>query len=187
MTLYLFAGPNGSGKSTIIAQYIKENNLKNVEYICPDIYAQSIFSNIKDEKERYISAIKFSEYKRTKLLNENKPLIVETVLSRIDKIDFVKLAKEKGYKVISIFVCTNSPEINIGRVENHVSEGGHDVPTDRLKDRYYKSLENLKPLYETSDEIYIYDNTVKPRLVAAKIDDVNYIAENAPDWAKIED
>ncbi len=99
----------------------------------------------------------------------------------------MKLAKEKGYKAISIFVCTNSPEINIGRVKNRVSEGGHDVPTDRLKDRYYKSLENLKPLYETSDEIYIYDNTVKPRLVAAKIDDANYIAENAPDWAKIED
>ena len=58
---------------------------------------------------------------------------------------------------------------------------------DRLKDRYYKSLENLKLLYKLSNEIYIYDNTVKPNLVAAKIDDVNYIAENAPDWAKIED
>lgn len=187
MILYLFAGPNGSGKSTIIAEYIKEHNLKNVEYICPDIYAQSIFSNIENEKDRYISAIKFSEYKRTKLLNENKPLIVETVLSRVDKIDFVKLAKEKGYKVISVFVCTDSPEINIERVKRRVVEGGHDVPIDRLKDRYYKSLENLKPLYETSDEIYVYDNTIKPRLVAAKIDDVNYIAENAPVWAKIKD
>lgn len=187
MILYLFAGPNGRGKSTIIAEYIKEHNLKNVEYICPDIYAQSIFSNIENEKDRYISAIKFSEYKRTKLLNENKPLIVENVLSRIDKIDFVKIAKEKGYKVVSIFVCTDSPEINIERVKRRVVEGGHDVPVDRLKDRFYKSLENLKPLYEISDEIYIYDNTVKSRLVAAKIDDVNYIAENAPAWAKIKD
>ena len=48
MTLYLFAGPNGSGKSTIIANYIREYHLENVEYVCPDIYASELFAGIED-------------------------------------------------------------------------------------------------------------------------------------------
>lgn len=94
MTLYLFAGPNGSGKSTIIANYINEYHLENVEYVCPDIYAANIFSATVDIKERYIKSIKFAEYKREKLLCSGKPLIVETVLSRSDKIDFIINAKQ---------------------------------------------------------------------------------------------
>lgn len=184
MILYIFAGPNGSGKSTIIAQYIRSYHLENIEYICPDIYASRLFGNIEDVKERYINSIKFAEYKREKLLKENKPLIMETVLSRSDKLDFVKMAKTKGYEVVSVFVGTDSPEINISRVKQRVSQGGHDVPEDKLRERFKRSMNNLSTLSKLSDEIYVFDNTLKPRLVASKIKNVHYVADDAPDWAK---
>lgn len=78
MTLYLFAGPNGSGKSTIIANYIREYHLENVEYVCPDIYASELFAGIEDVYERYTRAMSFAEHKREKLLRNHKPLIMET-------------------------------------------------------------------------------------------------------------
>ncbi len=184
MTLYIFAGPNGSGKSTIIAQYIRSYHLENVEYICPDIYASKLFGNIEDVKERYIKAIQFAEYKREKLLKENKPLIMETVLSRSDKLDFIEKAKANGYEIISVFVGTDSPEINIRRVKCRVSQGGHDVPEDKLRERFIRSMNNLSVLSKLSDEIYVFDNTLKPRLVASKIKNVHYVADDAPDWAR---
>ena len=184
MVLYIFAGPNGSGKSTIISQDIRLYRLENIEYICPDIYASKLFDNVKDVKERYLKAIRFSEYKREKLLERNQPIIVETVLSRSDKLDFVKKAKSKGYEVISVFVGTDSPEINISRVKQRVLQGGHDVPEDRLRERFVRSMNNLEYLSKLSDEIYVYDNSLKPRLVASKIKNVEFVAEDAPDWAK---
>ena len=60
MKLYLFAGPNGSGKSTIIANYIREYQLTDVEYVCPDIYAAELFADIDDIYERYAKAMSFA-------------------------------------------------------------------------------------------------------------------------------
>ena len=108
MTLYLFAGPNGSGKSTIIANYIREYHLENVEYVCPDIYASELFAGIEDIYERYTRAMSFAEHKREKLLRNRQPLIMETVLSRADKLEFVERARALGYRIVSVFVSTAS-------------------------------------------------------------------------------
>ncbi|HPE95644.1 MAG TPA: AAA family ATPase [Bacillota bacterium] len=184
MKIYLFAGPNGSGKSTIIANYIRDYKLDDVEYICPDIYASELFGDVPDVRERYIKAMDFAEYKRKRLFDEGSPMIVETVLSGKDKIEFLRQAKESGYRIISVFVGTDSPEINIARVAKRVSEGGHDVPSEKVRDRYAKSMCNLPLLSEVSDEIYVYDNSIRPRLVAAVIDGAKYETDDAPDWAR---
>lgn len=90
----------------------------------------------------------------------------------------------EGYRVISVFVGTDSPEINISKVEKRVSEGGHDVPKEKIRERYAKSMRNLPLLSEVSDEIYVYDNSVKPRLAAAVIDGAKYEADDISEWAK---
>lgn len=124
MTLYVFAGPNGSGKSTIIKDFILFNGLEDIDYVCPDIYASTLFKDIADIKQRYIKAMDFAKYKRERLLNENKSMLIETVLSGQDKILFINKAKQLGYYIVSIFVGTSSPSINILRVNKRVSEGG---------------------------------------------------------------
>lgn len=43
-----------------------------------------------------------------------------------------------------VFVLTADPELNVYRVATRVSKGGHDVPTDKIIDRYSKSLANIK-------------------------------------------
>ena len=185
MTIYLFAGPNGSGKSSVIANYISFYGLDDVEYICPDIYASELFGAINDIYERYGKAMDFAEYKRERLLKEGKSMIIETVLSRSDKLDFVKKAKVSGYKIVSIFVSTESADINCARVKRRVSEGGHDVPEEKIRSRYIKSMDNLPLLSELSDELYVYDNSGKyPVLGLSYINDDVFISANAADWIK---
>lgn len=184
-TLYVFAGPNGSGKSTVIKDYIAFYGLDDVEYICPDIYAATLFGAIQDIIERYKKAMDFAAYKRERLLKEQKSMIVETVLSRSDKLDFVQAAKQAGYRVISVFVGTSSPAINIARVQKRVSEGGHDVPEEKIRSRYVRSMENLPLLEECSDELYVYDNSgARPVLALSVIDGEMFMTTNMPDWVE---
>ena len=185
MTTYLFAGPNGSGKSTIIANYIYAYGLNDIEYICPDIYASELFGDIGDVYERYEKAMTFAEYKRERLLNEKVSMIIETVLSRSDKLDFVRKAKPLGYRIVSIFVSTESADINCARVKQRVSEGGHDVPEDKIRKRYNRSMDNLPLLAECSDELYVYDNSGEhPILGLCVADDEVFISSEAASWIK---
>ena len=184
MTVYVFAGPNGSGKSSVIPEFIKEHHIEDVEYICPDIYASTYFSEIPDIMERYGKAMDYAEYKRKRLLSEKKSMIIETVLSREDKLDFLREAAAMGYSIVAVFVGTDSPEINIARVAKRVSEGGHDVPADKIRARYYRSMQNLKALSDVSDELYVYDNSTSLHLVSASIHHAKYCSDDAPDWAK---
>lgn len=81
------------------------------------------------------------------------------MLSHPSKIELIKLAKEKGYKITSIFVYTNSPSINIERVKARAEQGGHDVPIDKIQSRYYRSIELSKELKLLSDKYYSFDNS----------------------------
>lgn len=185
MTLYVFEGPNGSGMSTIIKDYIEYYGLTDIEYICPDIYASKLFSDIPNVYERYAKAMDFASYKRERLLNEGRSMIMETVLSRSDKPDFILKAKGLGYRIISIFVGTENADINYARVKKRVSEGGHDVPEDKLRARFTKSMDNLPLLADCSDELYVYDNSgTGPKLAMSIVDSEMFVTAECTDWVK---
>ena len=40
-----------------------------------------------------------------------------------------------------------------------VMAGGHDVPTDKIVSRYYKSLDMIKKVFPLCDRLNIYDNS----------------------------
>ena len=42
------------------------------------------------------------------------------------------------------YIATSDPYINISRVKNRVILKGHDVPEDKITNRYYRSLGFLK-------------------------------------------
>lgn len=187
MELIIFAGPNGSGKSTIITAFKQELHLDGFEYINPDIYAREFFGNTKDEKERYLKAFKFAEYKRQTAVDESKNIIIETVNSTNDKFDFYGHCKDKGYKITVVFVGTTSPDINIKRVAKRVSEGGHDVPCEKIVSRYARSLENLFALSLFADVLYLYDNSQdngSPQLCYYKDDKDSKLAKDVPKWVE---
>lgn len=106
-------------------------------------------------------------------------LTFETVLSSERYVNLIKRAHSSGYFVKVIFVLTVDSTINIKRVRAMVSNGGHGVPEDKIKERYIKSLNNISKIISYCDILHIYDNTVTPKRIFRKHKDEQYrIFEN---------
>ncbi|MEP6795465.1 MAG: zeta toxin family protein [Saprospiraceae bacterium] len=84
------------------------------------------------------------EFIRENLIRQGKSFTFETVMSHKSKIEIMEYARSNGYKNYLYFIATDSPEINIERVRERVQKGGHPVDTQKINDRYFKSLKLLK-------------------------------------------
>ena len=162
----VFAGPNGSGKTTItrmaktIGIYINTDDIKKSS-LCSDLEA----------------ALKAEEL-RESMVEQGKDFTFETVLSTDRNLKLLKKAKEKGYFLRCIYVLTSNPEINKTRIDIRESMGGHTVPEEKIKSRYYKALDLVPELVEICDIVHIYDNTNVPFRIFKKRNDVYFHWEN---------
>ena len=165
--LIIIAGPNGSGKTSITNQILKHEWIQDCIYINPDNIAEEKFAGWND-LDSVLKAAQFAQELREKCIINKESLIFETVLSAMDKIDFIENAIENGYFVRLFFVGTNHPSINASRIVSRVLKGGHDVPITKIITRYSKSISNCSYLSKIVDRLYIYDNSedfVQPKLL----------------------
>ena len=133
-TLYIIAGANGSGKTTFALSYIELNNL---HFINADEIAKSYDPN--DISKYKVKAGK-EFFRQLELnLNKNQSFMIESTLSGRYLKDVIIKAKEKGFKVVLIYIFLESEIENILRVKNRVLNGGHDVPEVDIKRRYTRS------------------------------------------------
>ncbi len=151
----MIAGPNGSGKSTLIHE-LKKHGINLGEYFNADDIARTMQGNPAS-----VATIAQSEVRRLRqsALEGRRSHSFETVLSHPSHIDHLRLARAAGFRIIVYFVATDHPLISIGRVENRVRHGGHDVPHDRIESRYYRSLANLPAALLVAHEATIFDNS----------------------------
>lgn len=166
-TLYLVAGPNGSGKSTLIANLYKNKQIK-ANYINADIYVRTIFKYLPTEKERNYQAMFYTMDLIKKCASSYRPIIYETVLSHPSKLDIVRQFKDNGFRIFSIFISPNDPHINVERVATRVQEGGHNVPNEKIIERFYRSHKLKESLKSLSDEYCEIDNSQMPRIIDYK-------------------
>jgi predicted ABC-type ATPase len=109
-------------------------------------------------------------------------------MSHKDKLGFMEKAKQEGYKLYLYYIATEAPEININRVKIRIEQQGYAVNETKITDRYYRSLQNLKPAVKFSNRAYIFDNSGKISKLIAEItdgEDVMVIDEkDTPNWFK---
>lgn len=146
-----------------------------------------------DDQKIYFSGIKIdsylpsviSDFIRHKLLQQGESFSFETVMSSSDKIDFIKKANQFGYKTYLYFIATNDPGINISRVKERVSRGGHNVAEDKIVSRYYRSLDLLIGAIKNSWRAYIFDNSEIKEVLLAEAQDGKILeikTESLPAW-----
>ena len=145
--IVVFAGPNGSGKSTF-TELLKPS----MDYINADDIKKAL-------KCSDIDAAVEAERQRESHLEKNEDFCFETVLSTERNLKLLQRAKAKGYFIRCYYILTADPEINVCRVRSRVAEGGHDVPVDKIIERYERALYLVKDVVAVSDICHIYDNS----------------------------
>lgn len=93
-------------------------------------------------------------------------------------------AKERGFTVRLLYVALSTPERNIHRVQSRVIQGGHDVPDDDVRRRYYRSLANVPEAIRIADLATVYDNSgLKPiKVLEAHNGVITWRAPDLPAW-----
>jgi predicted ABC-type ATPase len=111
------------------------------------------------EPQRSAQAQAMSDLKRDTCLQRRKNFSFETVMSHPSKVEIMTRAHDAGYDVTLYFVATSDPEINVRRVEDRVALGGHDVPHDRIRARYWRSLDLLPRAALVVRRTVLFDNS----------------------------
>ncbi len=98
---------------------------------------------------------------REKLLEQHESFVFETVFSDPvgDKISFLQKAAGAGYTVILCFVGIADPAMSEARVAMRVTQGGHDVPAEKLATHFPRTLENLRKSIRTLPHVFVFDNS----------------------------
>lgn len=108
--------------------------------------------------DSYVAAT-VADFLRHRLLAAGVSFTFESVMSHRSKLDFLRLAITKGYRTYLYYIATETPAVNVDRVSNRVSKGGHGVSTEKIVSRYAKSLALLAETMQTVDRAYRFDNS----------------------------
>ncbi|MBN1167819.1 MAG: zeta toxin family protein [Methanospirillaceae archaeon] len=164
----IFAGPNGSGKSTIVPDY-SDLVFVNADYCAKE---HPVISKMPDGFEKIKSAQMETERLIHEMISDGISFTWETVFSHPSRLEIMKHAKKNGYKIHLTYITTKHPDINVQRVRSRVLQGGHDVPEDKIRSRYNRSVSFLPQMILEADEVLIYDNSYEktnPTLLFQKI------------------
>jgi len=181
--LWMLVGGNGAGKSTFYNTRLAPLGLP---FVNADVIAKELFPEYP-ELHSY-EAAKIAKDMRHSLLADGRNFCFETVFSHPSKIDFVARAKAFGYQVIMVFIHLQQASLNIARVSQRVSEGGHNVPGNKVEARIPRLLANVKAAVPLCDQVRILDNSraSNPFQEIATVRDgqVEKRVSPLPDWAQ---
>lgn len=128
-----------------------------------------------------------ADFIRQKLILSGQSFTFETVMSSPDKIRLLENARNRGYRTYLYYVATEDPIINISRIRHRVKMGGHDVPTEKITSRYFRSLDLLAEAIKYTNRAYIFDNSGSSLLWLAEITEGHSIeikSQNTTAWFK---
>lgn len=152
-----------------------------------DIIAKLLYPQAPEAHSYH--AAKLAEHLRLQLLRQGRSFCFETVFSHPSKIDFVAHAKTLGYEIILVFIHLVDPALNQARIAQRVSEGGHNVPPDKVINRIPRTLKLIRKTLPLCDHVYILDNSRadNPFQQLAVIRDGQIIFRHnvMPDWCRV--
>lgn len=148
--LLALAGPNGAGKTTFYHAHLKPSGLR---FLNADEIAREL------EIDAYEAARVLAQL-RQELVKQRESFVFETVFSDPvgDKLAFLTEAARAGYGVVLCFIGISGPQKSEERVAMRVSQGGHDVPSEKLVSRFPRTMTNLEAAIRQLPYVLIFDN-----------------------------
>lgn len=157
----VIAGPNGAGKSTSAARVLR-GTFAVSEFVNADVIARGL-SEFNPEAVA-MTAGKMMLQRLHTLAEGRQNFAFETTLASRSFAPWIRLLREQGYKFHLVFFWLPVPELSIARVKERVARGGHHVPDETIRRRFYGGIYNFFELYRPlADTWRWYNNAVPPR------------------------
>jgi predicted ABC-type ATPase len=157
-TLIVIAGPMGAGKTTFYDAHLKE---------------------------AFPTLIPPVPHQREAMLREHRSFAVEDLV--VDT-QLLESAREAGYTTKVLFISTEDPDLNAGRIVLRMAHEGQAVPLATVPESYEESMKALPQARRHADDLLLYDNTPNGRghrLVARFIaGELVKVTHSSPDWLK---
>jgi predicted ABC-type ATPase len=116
----------------------------------------------------------------------------ETTLSGLWLRRTIASLHASGYATRLVYVWVPDPDVSVARVRTRVLMGGHDVPEEDVRRRYYRSLRNFERVYRgmvTSWWVYDARRPVAaeaPLLIAHGSGDTSWEIHDRDAWERIQ-
>ncbi len=148
--IVVVAGSNGAGKTTFQHTHLQSAGLR---FVNADVLAAEL------HLDPY-GAARLADVIRRQLVEQRESFAFETVFSDPvgEKLTFLREAVASGYNVILCFIGISGPEVSEERVAMRVSQGGHDVPSDKLITRFPRTLANLRAAIRDLPHVLVFDH-----------------------------
>ena len=194
--IYVLAGTNGAGKSSLMGAMLLRQGVK---YFNPDLAAQRILSTNPGISQEQANSAAWHEGRRLleRVITEKLDFAFETTLGGKTIATLLDQALSQGLEVRIWYVGLDSVERHLARVRSRVAQGGHNIPEERIRERYIQSRINLIRFLPRLTELLVYDNSEeadprtgtapKPRLILRMVrGKVRETCEliRVPEWAK---
>lgn len=156
--LVVIAGPMGAGKTTFYDVHLKE---------------------------AFPTLIPPISHQREAAVREQRSFAVEDLV--VDT-ELLESARDAGYATKVVFISTEDPTLNVGRILIRMSRGAQSVPLSTIPESYEQSLKSLPEARKHADDVLVYDNTPDGkghRLVARFIaGELVKTTHTSPEWLK---
>ncbi len=164
-TVYVIAGPNGAGKTTFATDYLPAF-VRCREFLNADLIASGL-SPFAPETQN-LRAGRLLLERIHELADKRADFGFETTLSGRNYLKLLGDMKQVGYQVLLFFLWLPDVDLAVNRVAVRVRQGGHDVPIDDIRRRYFAGMQNLFQLYRpVLDRWWLYNaSRLPPELIA---------------------
>jgi predicted ABC-type ATPase len=166
-TLYIIAGPNGVGKTTFADRYLPDE-AKQLEFVNADLIARGL--SPYNPESVAIEAGRIMLRRVRELISRRAGFTWETTMSGRTATNWLRQAREAGYSLKTYFLWVRDTETTLRRIRQRVVEGGHNIPEDVSRRRFYKTIQNFFAVYRplmTSWKL-IQNELPGPRLLAVE-------------------
>jgi predicted ABC-type ATPase len=178
--LHLLAGPNGAGKSTFVTEILQP--ITHLTFVNADMIAAERWPDA--QAEHAYEASRAAADERSRLMAARASFITETVFSHPSKVDLVVHATALGY-LVHLHVVLVPESLAVARVAARVAQGGHDVPAEKIRERYARLWPLVAIARGLADRATCYDNSraARPFRVVAIYERARLVGEPAwPTW-----
>jgi predicted ABC-type ATPase len=185
--MFMLAGPNGAGKSTLYETRIKPTIAPDTApFINADIIQRDELND--PSMEASYKAAEIAESRRRAHLAEGISFVSESTFSHESKLALIQEAKDAGFRVVMFHVNVRSADLSVRRVALRTKEGGHNVPENKIRERYVRNQSLIKQAVSLADRAFVYDNSALNKdpdmAIEFKRGQVVCLAERVPAWAR---